>query len=37
MAIRKKGSCGGTPRRDGSGQGKGNKGTAKQPARRGKK
>jgi hypothetical protein len=29
----KKGSCGGTPRRDGSGKGKGNKGTSRQPKR----
>jgi len=28
---RKQGACGGTPRRDGSGGGKGNKGTARQP------
>jgi hypothetical protein len=27
----KKGVCGGTPRNDGSGGGKGNKGTKKQP------
>jgi len=27
----KKGSCGGTPRRDGSGRGTGNRGTIKQP------
>jgi len=27
----KQGSCGGTPRRDGSGGGHGNKGTSKQP------
>jgi hypothetical protein len=26
-----KGSCGGTPRKDGSGKGKGNKGTKRQP------
>ena len=26
-----KGSCGGTPRQDGSGKGKGNKGTKRQP------
>ena len=29
-----KGSCGGTRRRDGSGGGKGNRGTAHQPKRR---
>jgi len=28
---RRKGACGGTPRRDGSGGGKGNKGTKRQP------
>lgn len=28
---RKQGSCGGTPKKDGSGKGKGNKGTSKQP------
>jgi len=28
---RKQGSCGGTPRRDGSGKGKGNRGTKRQP------
>ena len=28
---RKKGSCGGTPKRDGSGGGKGNRGTSRQP------
>jgi len=27
----KKGACGGTPRRDGSGGGRGNRGTKKQP------
>ena len=29
--ARKKGQCGGKPRKDGSGKGKGNKGTKKQP------
>jgi hypothetical protein len=29
-----KGSCGGTPRRDGSGGGKGNKGTKRQPSKK---
>jgi len=30
----KKGSCGGTPRKDGSGGGTGNKGTPKQPKKK---
>ena len=29
-----RGSCGGTPRRDGSGGGKGNKGTKRQPPKK---
>jgi len=29
--MRKQGECGGTPRRDGSGGGRGNKGTKNQP------
>jgi len=33
----KRGSCGGTPKRDGSGGGAGNRGTKNQPAKRGKK
>jgi len=31
MATIRKGACGGTPRRDGSGGGKGNRGTSNQP------
>ena len=31
-----KGSCGGVPRMDGSGRGIGNKGTKRQPKKRGK-
>ena len=34
---RKSGSCGGTPKRDGSGGGTGNRGTKNQPAKKGKK
>jgi len=30
----KQGRCGGTPRKDGSGKGKGNKGTRRQPKRK---
>ena len=29
--IRKQGDCGGTPKKDGSGQGTGNRGTSNQP------
>jgi len=32
--MRGKGSCGGTRRKDGSGGGKGNKGTKRQPRKR---
>lgn len=31
MATRRKGGCGGTPRKDGSGGGRGNRGTSRQP------
>ena len=30
----RRGACGGTPRRDGSGRGVGNRGTARQPRKR---
>jgi len=33
---RKQGSCGGTPRKDGRGGGRGNRGTSRQPKPRGK-
>lgn len=33
--ARKQGSCGGTPRRDGFGKGKGNRGTKNQPKPKG--
>jgi hypothetical protein len=32
--TRKKGTCGGTPRKDGSGKGKGNYGTKRQPKKK---
>ena len=34
MVTRKQGSCGGTPRKDGSGRGVGNRTTNRQPAKR---
>lgn len=35
--AKRKGSCGGTPRKDGSGGGKGNKGTVRQSRKKAKR